>query len=235
MRVLTLCLLAFQTVNSFTAISTARKNALVKNQILVDGDGPNISFNTCLFGSVSPTGTGTGINTSSSTNSKISLENIADKKILVVGGSGRVGGSVVCQLTRHGAKVTVGGTRSETFEESRARWKNLFPVVSNKFDSIPFAIVDRENDDSITSILQQAKEKGEGFDLVVHTAGPFQGKVKSPNGVIKSCVENSVAYLDVCDDYCTASAAKAKYTETALANGVPCILSTGCWVSFMHS
>jgi hypothetical protein len=78
--------------------------------------------------------------------------------------------------------------------------------------------------------LIQAEAKGEGFDLVVHTAGPFQGKVQTPNGVIQACVEQSVGYIDVCDDYCTASAAKSKYTETANANGVPCIISTGCWV-----
>ena len=163
--------------------------------------------------------------------SKISLKNIADKKVMVIGGSGRVGGSVVCQLTQHNAKVTVGGTRSETFEESRARWKRLFSNESVKFDAISFAQADREDATSIASILQKAEDSGEAFDLVVHTAGPFQGKVKTPNGVIQACVENGVKYLDVCDDYCTASAAKSKYTDTAITNGVPCIVSTGCWVS----
>ena len=161
----------------------------------------------------------------------MSLEDLAGKKILVVGGSGRVGGSVVCQLTKHGAKVTVGGTRSETFEVSRSRWKQLFPEFGNKFDTVPFEKVNREDDQSVVTVLKKAMESGYGYDLVVHTAGPFQGKVNTPNGVIKACVENGVRYLDVCDDYCTASAAKTKYTETALKNGVPCILSTGCWVS----
>lgn len=76
------------------------------------------------------------------------------------------------------------------------------------------------------------------IDLIVHTAGPFQGKVNSPNGVIKACVEHGVGYIDVCDDYCTARAAKAAYTDKATsinsngsssASPVPCILSTGCW------
>jgi len=65
--------------------------------------------------------------------------------------------------------------------------------------------------------------------LVVHTAGPFQGKVLSPNGIIAACVENGVGYIDVCDDYCTATAAKTKYSAKAIENKVPCILSTGCW------
>jgi len=123
----------------------------------------------------------------------------------------------------------VGGTRIESFQNSRNRWKQLFPELSNKFDSVPFATVDREDDTSMAQTLIQAEAKGEGFDLVVHTAGPFQGKVQTPNGVIQACVEQSVGYIDVCDDYCTASAAKSKYTETANANGVPCIISTGCW------
>lgn len=160
---------------------------------------------------------------------KISLDNLAGKQVLVVGGSGRVGGSVVCQLTKHNAKVTVGGTRSETFEESRSRWKHLFPEKSGEFDAIPFATVDREDNISIAKILKEANRIDQGFDLVVHTAGPFQGKVKSPNGVIQACVENGVGYIDVCDDYCTASAAKSKYTEIAKESGVPCIISTGCW------
>jgi len=168
--------------------------------------------------------------------SSITHDNLADKKILVVGGSGRVGGSVVCQLLRHNAKVTVGGTRVESFEESRNRWKSLFPSSStSNFDNVPFVSLDREDETSVANILNKAKEDGQGFDLVVHTAGPFQGKVKTPNGVIAACVENGVGYIDVCDDYCTATAAKTKYTEKAIANGVPCILSTGCWVSFTYT
>jgi len=50
-----------------------------------------------------------------------------------------------------------------------------------------------------------------------------------PNGVIAACVSNSVAYIDVCDDYCTESATKAKYNAKAIESNVPCIISTGCW------
>ncbi len=147
-----------------------------------------------------------------SNNMAISHANLANKKILVVGGSGRVGGSVVCQLTLHNARVTVGGTKVDSFEESRMRWKNLFPgtEMAKKLDAIAFQSLNREDVSSVDSVLQSANDSNDAFDLVIHTAGPFQGKVLSPNGIIAACVENGVGYIDVCDDYCTATAAKTK-------------------------
>jgi len=169
------------------------------------------------------------IDNTSTSESNISLENLSSKRVLVVGGSGRVGGSVVCQLTKHNAIVVVGGKKLESFQQSQARWKELFPTFADNFDSIPFHSINREDATSIANILLEAEKSEQKIDLVVHTAGPFQGKVNSPNGVIQACVEHGVAYIDVCDDYCTARAAKAKYTQTALDANVPCILSTGCW------
>lgn len=155
--------------------------------------------------------------------SDISFEALRDKHVLVVGGSGRVGGSVVTQLIKRGAKVTVGGTNFENFEQARARWQGMFDSMD--ISSIQFAALNRERSDSVASILQD-----NDFDLVVHTAGPFQGKATTPNGVIDACVENSVPYVDVCDDYGTASVAKTRYFQKAEDSQVPCIISTGCWV-----
>ncbi len=149
--------------------------------------------------------------------STISFESLQGKNILVIGGSGRVGGSVVTQLVQRGSKVSVGGTSRDHFSQAQARWTRIFPQFD--FQNIAFHKVDREVAESITPIIQD-------YDLVIHTAGPFQGKVKTPNGVLEACVRASVPYLDVCDDYCTASAAKAKYASQAK---VPCIVSTGTW------
>jgi saccharopine dehydrogenase-like NADP-dependent oxidoreductase len=152
--------------------------------------------------------------------SDISFDAIDGKSVLVVGGSGRVGGSVVTQLIKRGGKVTVGATRQETFEVSRARWMEVFPELSTQLQQVDFVAVIREDASSVSP---------KGYDLVVHTAGPFQGKIKTPNGIIEACVESEVPYVDVCDDYCTAMAAKAKYAEKAKEGGVACIVSTGCW------
>ena len=158
--------------------------------------------------------------------SKISFDCLENKKILVVGGSGRVGGSVVTQLIKRGAsRVTVGGTNLNRFEESRARWMELFSKQQENFQhNVDFVAIDRENQESISSAL-----KAGSYDLVVNTAGPFQGKVTAKNGVLEAAIMNKISYVDVCDDYCTASAAKTKYAKQARDNGVPCLISTGCW------
>lgn len=152
--------------------------------------------------------------------SSISFEALQGKRVLVVGGSGRVGGSVVTQLTKRGSQVTVGGTRDATFQKAKARWCSLFPDLATNLETIDFVTLNREVSASVLPIIEQ------DFDLVVHTAGPFQGKVKTSNGVLEACCQAGVPYVDVCDDYCTASAAKARYASQAKA---PCVISTGCW------
>lgn len=162
-----------------------------------------------------------GASTESGSSISISIDSLANKKVLVVGGSGRVGGSVVTQLVQHKSRVTVGGTNVNSFQTSRARWNTMFTNMQD----VEFCALNKENVTSIASVLEN-----DDYDLVVHTAGPFQGKVDVPNGVLEACVANSVPYIDVCDDYCTARAAKAKFGKVAQEGGVPCIISTGCWV-----
>lgn len=157
-----------------------------------------------------------------STDSAISFDAVQGKHVLVVGGSGRVGGSVVTQLLQRGATITVGGTNRDSYEVSKARWSEMFDNIDTR--TIQFSALDREDKDSVSTVLNAISP-----DLVVHTAGPFQGKVDITNGVIAACVASQVAYIDVCDDYCTARAAKTKYSKQAEEGSVPCIISTGCW------
>lgn len=168
----------------------------------------------------------TALSSTEASTSNISLDAVEGKNVLVVGGSGRVGGSVVTQLVKRGGKVTVGATRPESFETSRARWMEVFPELASELQQVDFVSVNREDASSLSPLLQQGKKS---YDLVVHTAGPFQGKVKAPNGVMEACVDSKVPYIDVCDDYCTAMAAKGKYAAKATEGGVSCIVSTGCW------
>jgi saccharopine dehydrogenase-like NADP-dependent oxidoreductase len=154
-----------------------------------------------------------------STNGIISFDVLQGKRILVVGGSGRVGGSVVTQLIKRGSAVVVAGTSEKRFLKAKTRWQAVFPTYASKLREISFAKVDRERAESMSGAI-------ENYDLVVHTAGPFQGKAASPNGVLEACIDWGVPYLDVCDDYCTASAAKTKYAASARS---PCIISTGTW------
>lgn len=122
------------------------------------------------------------------------------------------------QLIQRGSYVCVGGTNLDHFHRAKKRWGALFPSSVSQIANIPFVVVNRERADTLQDLRK--------YDLVVHTAGPFQGKVTIPNGVLEACIDASVPYIDVCDDYCTASAAKARYGSKASA---PCILSTGTW------
>ena len=156
-----------------------------------------------------------------------------NKKVLVVGGTGRVGGSVVTELVlEKGASVVVGGTREESFDKAVLRWREKYSSEKyNKLVSgVSFVKVDKETPSTIDKVFKEHEQlHNDRFDLVVHTAGPFQGKVTATNGVLEAAVQNQIPYVDVCDDYCTASAAKAKYAAQAKDNNVPCIISTGCW------
>ena len=188
----------------------------IDNDIVDDTEDDNVTFQTS--------------NNNNNNNNNISFDNFKNKHILVVGGSGRVGGSVVCNLLLHNAKVTVGGTNVESFQQSKARWKTLYDgklvnQIENKNDNnVSFSTIHREDASTVINVLQQ-----QPYDLVIHTAGPFQGKVQTPNGVIDAAIQCGVPYIDVCDDYCTASMQKERYSKLAIANDVPCIISTGCW------
>lgn len=173
----------------------------------------------------------------SALNTPISFDALSGKRILVVGGSGRVGGSVVTQLIQRGSptsgdnrcQVVVGGTSSDSFGMAQQRWMSLFPQYQDQLSSIDFVKLDREDATSILNALGSSVTGGamSDFDLVIHTAGPFQGKVKCPNGVLEACIQANIPYMDVCDDYCTAQAAKTRYHNRSPSP--PCILSTGCW------
>jgi hypothetical protein len=53
---------------------------------------------------------------------------------------------------------------------------------------VDFCALNKEDSISIVAVL----ENGD-YDLVVHTAGPFQGKVNVPNGVLEACVAEKCA------------------------------------------
>eukprot|EP00525_Craspedostauros_australis_P002682 CAMPEP_0198113368 /NCGR_PEP_ID=MMETSP1442-20131203/5051_1 /TAXON_ID= /ORGANISM="Craspedostauros australis, Strain CCMP3328" /LENGTH=284 /DNA_ID=CAMNT_0043770435 /DNA_START=672 /DNA_END=1526 /DNA_ORIENTATION=+ len=153
---------------------------------------------------------------------EITFDALNGKNVLVVSGSGRVGGNVVTQLLKRGSVVTVGGTSIDPFLAAAVTLAHQLPQPVGGRCVIPGS---GPRGGAIRRIGAAAGQ----LRYVSPTAGRFQGKVKTPNGVIAACVSNSVAYIDVCNDYCTESATKAKYNAKAIESNVPCIISTGCW------
>jgi len=132
-------------------------------------------------------------------------KSISEKNILVVGGGGRVGGSVAKVLRANGGRVTIGG---------RSGYSG---------DDFDYLVIDKDEEESV-SVLKDLS-----YDLVVNTAGPFQGKSTKVNILLGKCIDSRIPYIDVCDDFGTAKKAKSDFHQQAADANIPVILSTGCW------
>lgn len=135
----------------------------------------------------------------------------AIRSALVVGGSGRVGGSTVRWLHKldPSLKLAIGGRRKSSFDETRSRLPDDCEFVSldlNDYASLERAVA--------------------GHSLVVHTAGPFQQRTDP--ALMRAAVAAGIPYCDVCDELPLARNAKAT-SDVAAAAGVPCVVSCGIW------
>lgn len=140
--------------------------------------------------------------------------------VIVVGGSGRVGASTVRWLDRlmrrssegtRKLKLAIGGRSPANFEASRHRLG---------MQNLAFLPIDL---DSGSELLLAAVR---GAKLVVHTAGPFQGRSKPD--LLRACIAAGVPYCDVCDELVLTRNAKLLSAEAAAA-GVPAVVSCGIW------
>lgn len=139
---------------------------------------------------------------------------LSSPRVLVVGGSGRVGGSTARWLSKLSPdlQVAVGGRNQQTFEQARAR-SGLPPACQ-------FACVDLDGGDEALA------ESVSGYDLIVHTAGPFQQRTDP--ALMRAAITAGVPYCDVCDELVLARNAK-ELNAQAVAAGVPCVVSCGIW------
>ncbi|KAL7516979.1 hypothetical protein ACHAWX_001947 [Stephanocyclus meneghinianus] len=156
--------------------------------------------------------------------------------ILVVGGSGRVGGSTVRWLETLSSRrttpankssaatlsLTVGGRKRESFDAA----------IRNKVipsSGVDFLSLDIDGDESILKqTLQRWQQRArESNCLVVHTAGPFQGR-RSPV-LLATCIDLGIPYVDVCDEWDLAELSKENLHSVATEKNVPAIISCGIW------
>ena len=111
-------------------------------------------------------------------------------------------------------------TTIHSYETSRDRiWSKLAssadPAVAERRPAIGFVNVDITSETSVQRAVA-------GYDLVVHTAGPFQ-TLKRPL-VLETCARAGVPYLDVCDGISLCK--QGKELEKV---GAPCITAAGIW------
>ncbi|XP_022152949.1 uncharacterized protein LOC111020567 isoform X2 [Momordica charantia] len=138
-------------------------------------------------------------------------QNVRNSRVLVLGGTGRVGGSTAIALSRFcpDLQIVIGG---------RNREKGAAMVATLGGNS-RFVEVDVENVKSLEAALRDV-------DLVVHTAGPFQQTKKCT--VLEASIDTKTAYVDVCDDTNYSWNAKALKNKAIDAN-IPAITTAGIY------
>ncbi|XP_047047143.1 uncharacterized protein LOC124652165 [Lolium rigidum] len=135
----------------------------------------------------------------------------SNARVLVLGGTGRVGGSTATALSklRPDLNILIGGRNREKGES----------LASKLGVQSEFVEIDTGNAAMLKEVLQDV-------DLVVHTAGPFQGGAECT--VLQAAISTKTAYIDVCDDMDYSWRAKA-YHEEAKAQGIPAITTAGIY------
>ena len=139
---------------------------------------------------------------------------LTPKRVLVVGGSGRVGASTVRWIDRLAkteqlpVELAIGGRRRASFDAAAKR------LGAKGVDAIKFVQLDLDDAASLERAVA-------GRSLVVHTAGPFQQRTDPT--LLKACIAAGVPYCDVCDELELSRAAKK------LTSDVPAVISCGIW------
>ncbi|GAB4549007.1 MAG: saccharopine dehydrogenase NADP-binding domain-containing protein [Pleurocapsa sp.] len=131
------------------------------------------------------------------------------KRVLVIGGCGRIGHSVALDIANH--------TDAEVIVTSRKSAQTVEPPLI--FLSLNLA--DRE---ALTQAIASV-------DLVVHCAGPFHHR---DGRVLKTCIDRSVNYLDV-SDHRSFYERVISEADKAIAAGVTAILNTGVFPGISNS
>jgi saccharopine dehydrogenase-like NADP-dependent oxidoreductase len=135
-------------------------------------------------------------------------------RVLIVGGRGRIGSSVAQDLVTHtDAEITVTGRNSEA---------SIGPGLPP--DRVQYQTFDLADSAALQKAVSQS-------NLVVHCAGPFHYR---DAGVLKTCIESGVNYLDVSDSRSFTRRA-LKLRETAKNAGVTAIVNTGIFPGISNS
>ncbi|RUT03502.1 saccharopine dehydrogenase [Dulcicalothrix desertica PCC 7102] len=132
------------------------------------------------------------------------------KRVLILGGRGRIGSSVAQDIVAHTeAEVTITG-RSPTIKPNDGR--------------LQFLQLDLAEDDKLRTAISNS-------DVVVHCAGPFHYRDAK---VIKYCIEHGVNYLDV-SDHRSFTIKALKYHKDAVKSGITAIVNTGIFPGISNS
>lgn len=135
-------------------------------------------------------------------------------RILILGGQGRIGGSVALDLLAHTpAQITITG-RS-------LRAGGMMDTLGDRVQFLPLDLSDRV-------ALDRAIAE---TDLVIHCAGPFGYR---DGRVLESCIQQKVHYLDVADNPPFVMKALTR-CQAATDAGITAVVSTGVFPGMSNS
>ena len=107
--------------------------------------------------------------------------NLKDKKVLITGATGGIGGDIVQKFYSQGAKIIATGTKIEKLNSL----KSQFPNIS----TMQFKLDDH---DKIDSFIEEAHKGLNGLDVVVNNAG-----ITADNLSIRLSLENWQKVIDI--------------------------------------
>lgn len=138
-------------------------------------------------------------------------QKVKNSRVLILGGTGRVGGSTAIALSDlcPELSIIIGGRNREKGAS----------MVKRLGGNSEFTEVNINDHQSLVAALMDV-------DLVLHTAGPFQQAQKCT--VLEAAIQTKTAYVDVCDDTSYAWRAKSYMDEAATA-GIPAITTGGIY------
>lgn len=147
------------------------------------------------------------------------------RKVLVVGGNGRVGGSAarhVHILDDSGVELILGGRSKASYNEGKSRIESQLRDASLTVPKITFQALDLNGSPSALADAIRSC----GADAVVHTAGPFQQRTRPT--LLEASIEAGVPYVDVCDEPPLCEAGR-RLDGAAREKGVVAVTAAGIW------
>ncbi len=150
-----------------------------------------------------------------------SLATRAAQKVLVVGGSGRVGGSALRSLLQRSKKDESVNIQLTAAGRSVDKW-NAYVKSYNIPTNVDFVAVD------ISRQSEQLDKVVDDYDLIIHTAGPFQQLRE--NVLLKTVARLGKKYIDVLDDVELSRICRGEeYQSMCKRSGASAVISTGIW------
>jgi saccharopine dehydrogenase-like NADP-dependent oxidoreductase len=160
------------------------------------------------------------------------LSSAASHRILVVGGSGRVGSAVTEHLVKKAYQLGVApSVRIDLGSRDRERGQAAAQRLRQRLasDVERSAVQDHVQLDWSEYRPETLVEILRPYDLVIHTAGPFQNREEKAGRLLDACIQAGVAYQDVADDMHHAEWCRKRYASAAKQSKISAWISTGIY------